>query len=376
VLDAVARVLVESVATRVHEVPVFIVTKLNVAPPATAVAVVVPVSAHVDVSVTTSVAPIPVTGIPLLSSIETMKEGRTVPAVAVADGSVVKPSLVGVDVATVIKALVTAGNPLSGESVSVAVRAQLVPVAMLTLLNVATPPAAGTLATVPATLHPADVEMVIVSTEPAPVVTTLPWVSSTETLNAGVKATPMVAFAGGAVVKAILLAPAALTATGGVLVPDVRPLVVESVAVKVYVPAVSITREEKVATPLTAATTLPVIDGLPLATRVMTSDEPAPVVSTALDASSTETATVDRPALEPAVAVEDGSPVKTSLFGAPAADAGEAATNARPANMRADVAPMATNDFIRVLKERWPTLRFAEFIIGFPPLHFPSGLNA
>src|SRR5665213_2511315 len=58
------------------------------------------------------------------------------------------------------------------------------------------------------------------------------------------------------------------------------------------------------------------------------------------------------------------------------ADAGATATNARPASMRADVAPMATNDFIRVLKERWPTLGFAEFIIGFPPLHFPSGLNA
>jgi hypothetical protein len=59
-----------------------------------------------------------------------------------------------------------------------------------------------------------------------------------------------------------------------------------------------------------------------------------------------------------------------------AADAGETAANARPASIRADIAPMATNDFIRVLKERWPTSRFAEFIIGFPPLHFPSGLNA
>jgi hypothetical protein len=77
----------------------------------------------------------------------------------------------------------------------------------------------------------------------------------------------------------------------------------------------------------------------------------------------------------PAVVVEAGSVVKTRWVAA-AADAGDTATKARPATARAVVAPIATNDFIRVLKERWPTLRVAEFIIWFPPLHFPSGLNA
>src|SRR5487761_954147 len=100
-LVAVVRVLVASVATSEQVTPVFIVAKVNVATPATAVAVVVPERAQVDDSVTTSIEPVPeVITMPLLSSIETAKEGRIAPAVTVADGSVVKPNLLGVFVAT------------------------------------------------------------------------------------------------------------------------------------------------------------------------------------------------------------------------------------------------------------------------------------
>jgi hypothetical protein len=175
VLDAVAMILVESVATRVQTVPVLIASAVNVATPAIAATVVVPISVHVDVITTTSVSPVlAVIGIPLLSSIETAKEGRIAPAVAAAEGSVVKPTLLGVVVATLIAALVTGANEVSGASVSVAVRAHVVPAEMSTALNVAPPPLAVAVS-VPPTVHPADpVEIAIVSTEPVPEVTRLP----------------------------------------------------------------------------------------------------------------------------------------------------------------------------------------------------------
>lgn len=174
-LVAVVRVRVASAAIKVHEAPVLIANALKVATPATATALVVPSSVHADVMVTVSVEPVPeATVMPLLSSIDTAKDGKTTPAVALADGAVEKPTLTGVDDATVIAALITGVNTLSGERVSVAVSAQLVPVAMLTLLNVATPLTAAT-PSVPATLHPAEaVVMLIVSTAPVPVVTTFP----------------------------------------------------------------------------------------------------------------------------------------------------------------------------------------------------------
>jgi hypothetical protein len=107
VLVAVAKVLVESVATRVQVAPVLIVTAVNVATPLTAATVVVPVRVHVDVSAMTSVEYGAVTSTtPLLSLTDTAKEGSTVPALADAGGSVVKTTWVGtVDAKVTVVAL-------------------------------------------------------------------------------------------------------------------------------------------------------------------------------------------------------------------------------------------------------------------------------
>jgi len=198
VLVAVVSALVESVAISVHEPAESIVAALNVATPAKAAAERVPPSLQADVSDTVSVAPMPdVMTTPLLSSTETAKVVRAVPAAAVAGGSGVKATRVGVVVATEIAALTMAGNEPSVESVAVSV--QLVPVVMSTVVKVATPAAATSLS-VPPNAHPAvAVEMTIVSVAPAPEVLTFPDASSTETLN-DVRATLNVAFVGGTVV--------------------------------------------------------------------------------------------------------------------------------------------------------------------------------
>jgi hypothetical protein len=133
---------------------------------------------------------------------------------------------------------------------------------------------------------------------------------------------------------------------------------VVSVAVNVHEDPTLIDIPVKVATfdPFVVWLVVPVVNGHVEATLMLSPDAAAVTVKLKV---------------VPACAVA----VPPNVSGA-SADAGDTATNARPASIRADVAPMATNDFIRVPKERWPTLRFAEFIIGFPPLHFPSGLNA
>jgi hypothetical protein len=96
VLVAVARVLVVSVATNWQLVPLLIVTAVNVATPPMAWTLVVPVSVHAETSEITSVEYGVVTSTaPLLSSTDTVKVGRTVPALAVAGGSLVKPTWVG-----------------------------------------------------------------------------------------------------------------------------------------------------------------------------------------------------------------------------------------------------------------------------------------
>jgi hypothetical protein len=97
---------------------------------------------HVEVITTVSVAPVPdVIGIPLLSSTETAKAGRTTPAEAVAEGSVVKATLLGVVVATVTVAVAAVSPPVV---VSFADRTQLVPLVNVTELKDTAP-----LATVP-----------------------------------------------------------------------------------------------------------------------------------------------------------------------------------------------------------------------------------
>lgn len=170
-------------------------------------------------------------------------------------------------------------------------------------------------------------------------------------------ATPSVAFAGGAVVKINFEALAGVTVNTSVpCAPLSAPVV--SVAVNVHEDPTLIDIPAKVATsdPFVVWLVAPVVNGHVEATLMLSPDAAAVTVKLKV---------------APACAVVAPPNVNAAI-----AEAGDTATNARPANIRADVAPMATNDFIRVPKERWPISWFAEFIIGFPPLHFPSGLNA
>ena len=302
VLEPVARVLVMSVATNTQAVPVLMVTVVNVATPPTAVAVKVPDSVHDDVRTTPSVDPVPeVIGTPLLSSTETAKGARTLPATALVGGSVENPSFVGVFEATFTGATATV-KPVSPAVVSDAVKVQLeVPAVKVTPVKVATPVPATALA---ATLkvHPADDVTTIVSPDPVPVALTFPYWSSTETLNVPI-ATPIVAAVGGAVEKASLTAAAGVTVIAG-LVTVVTPPVETSAAVSVqFVPVVMVTALN-VAIPATAAT-----DVVPVSVQfevmAMVSVEPGPDVITAGVLSSTET-----PKLvsgDPALAVVGGN---------------------------------------------------------------------
>jgi hypothetical protein len=67
--------------------------------------------------------------------------------------------------------------------------------------------------------------------------------------------------------------------------------------------------------------------------------------------------------------------VATPVVLVTAAEAGDTATNARPATIRAVVAPSAAIDLAIDRRDRRPTWGFTKFFIGFPPLHDPSGSN-
>jgi hypothetical protein len=189
-LVAIANVLVESVATNWQVLPVFIVTAANVATPPTAVALVVPASVHADVNVTTSVEPVPdVTGMPLLSSIDTANEGRTVPAAIDDAGCVVNPTSAGAVVATFTATLVTVVLFV----LSVATSAQLVPA--VTVIVKAATPLVALIAPPPLKVQVDDA----IAMESALPVSMLPLVSSTDTLNMGI-ATLIVAVVAGTVV--------------------------------------------------------------------------------------------------------------------------------------------------------------------------------
>jgi hypothetical protein len=278
----------------------------------------------------------------------------------------VKPSPVGVFDTTLIAPLVTAVNALSGESVSVAVRVQLVPAEKLTAPKVATPAAAVTVS-VPASVHPADdVAIATVSRAPTPVVMTLPWESSTDTLKV-VNDTPMVAAVGGPVVYAILFAVLAAIGiaalTTGVNVSSGASV---SVAVRVQEPAVSMMMPVKVATAELAVWVVVPLLIVHDEVSAMVSDAPVPVAGLP-PPSSTVTTMFER--ATPAVP-DAGVVVKTKCVPA-AADAGETATNARPDTMRADVAPMAAMAFAMERMDLRPTLRFTKLFIGFPPFALP-----
>jgi hypothetical protein len=188
-------------------------------------------------------------GTVLLSSTETANEGRAVPATTVAAGWTVKPTSAGVFVATLTAALVIVAKPVSGASVSDAVRAQLEPLVIVSELKVATP-ALAVASVVPPRVH--EEVICIVSIDPVPVGTTLPNWSSTETLKVA-NATPIVPVVGGTVVYAILVAAVGVTATAA-LVAVVTPDVEVSDATRVQLVPVVIVTALNVASPATAAT--------------------------------------------------------------------------------------------------------------------------
>jgi hypothetical protein len=249
---------------------------------------------------------------------------RTAPTLAVAGGSVVKASLVAVFgfTATAVLAAV-----VRDREVSVAVRVQARALSMASALKVATP-ATAVAVTVPPRVH-AD-EIVMVSTAPVPVVSTLPNVSSTVTLNVA-RAAPSLAVVGGWVVNATLFAVLGLTVTA-VLVA-VASVVEVSVAVKVQEVPVSIASALNVAMPpLAVATVVP-----PRAhEEEMVTESVKSVVAGALVPSSIKTLNVARVA--PATVVVGGWVVKASLV-ACAADAGEAETKIKPVAKIVEHAP-------------------------------------
>jgi hypothetical protein len=211
----------------VQVVPLVIVTALKVATPPVAVTESVPPSVQVEVRAIVSVEPVPVAiRLPYWSSTETAKLASVAPAVVVAGGSTVKATLFAAAGVTVVAGLLVA--VIRVREVSVAVKVQIVPLVIATALKVATPPAAVT-ESVPVKVQ---VEVrAIVSAEPAPVVITLPYWSSTETAKLA-NVAPAVVVAGGSTVKITLLAGAALIVVAGVLVAVVRAREV-SVAVRV-----------------------------------------------------------------------------------------------------------------------------------------------
>jgi len=143
VLAAVVKVRDESVAVSVQEPVEVMVRALNVATPAAATALSVPLRVQPAdaVSAIVSVAPVPnVSTLPYMSSTETLKVARTAEATTVAGGCVVNTTFVAVPAVTVTPEL-TAVVRASVESVAVRVHG-LVPPSITTAPKVAMPEAA------------------------------------------------------------------------------------------------------------------------------------------------------------------------------------------------------------------------------------------
>jgi hypothetical protein len=197
-LTAVVRATVESVAVRVHGlVPPSITRAAKLATPPLATALVVPAKVQAEVITIVSVNPLVDAWLAAFSTF-TENDVTATPETAVAGGSGEKASFDSVAATIVTAALVTAGNELV---VSVAVRAQAAPAVIVTAAKVATPELARTVSVPPRVQPAVEVEIVTESLLPVPVVVTAPVLSSTETAKL-VRATPRVAFAGGAVVNA------------------------------------------------------------------------------------------------------------------------------------------------------------------------------
>jgi len=165
----------------------------------------------------------------------------------------------------------------------------------------------------------------------------------------------------------ILFAAAAVTVIVALVaaVNPVSPLVVSD-AVRVHAVPTVITTEVNVATAELAPTDVaPVRVHDEVMATVSDALEP---VAGALETSSIVTAKLERVA--PAVVVVLGPEVKARWVPTAAA-AGDTATNARPASIRADVAVTATRDFITDPRDRRPSLRFIKLLIRISAFALP-----
>ena len=165
----------------------------------------------------------------------------------------------------------------------------------------------------------------------------------------------------GVVVKPTFASVVGFTVTAE-LVSVVRFSVV-SVAMRVHeVPVLIATPVAKVATPATAAM-LSVPASVHVDVIVIVSVEEAPVVSTALVASSIDTEKLDNGA--PAVVGDVGLAVKTTLVGVPAAEAAVAVASKTPVAIRAEHAPREMTLRSVELSDR-PPLRVIDFSMAIP----------
>jgi hypothetical protein len=202
---------------------------VNVATPATAVAVT-GAAKHVELTVIESVEAEPVVStLPLASSTETLKAVIAVPVVnTAAGGATVKASFAGVPPLTNTAELEVAVITLFVESD--AIRMQLPTWLIDTALKDATPATSAT-----EVVPPTEQEELIAIVSVAPEAR-LPYWSSLDTLKS-VRATSAPPVAGGSVVNASLLAAAGVTVTFAVAV--VPPVVVVSTADNAHEPVLA-----------------------------------------------------------------------------------------------------------------------------------------
>jgi hypothetical protein len=168
---------------------------------------------------------------------------------------------------------------------------------------------------------------------------TAPAPFSTETAMFGVNTPPDTAAVGSTDVNPNFAAVVGYTAIAPLVTVKPASAPVLSVAVNAHeVPAV-IVRALNVATPEEAVTVSvpPSVHPAELVEMVIESVDPAPVVTTLLPESSTETERFDM--ATPKVAAEGGPDVYAIFAGVPAAEAGEAVTSSAPPTKRAEHAP-------------------------------------
>jgi hypothetical protein len=293
---------------------------VNVATPATAVAVT-GAAKHVELTVIESVEAEPVVStLPLASSTETLKAVIAVPVVnTAAGGATVKASFAGVPPLTNTAELEVAVITLFVESD--AIRMQLPTWLMDTALKDATPATSAT-----EVVPPTEQEELIAIVSVAPVAR-FPYWSSLDTLKS-VRATSAPPVAGGSVVNANLFAAAGVTG----MLCEIVPPVGESVATRLHEPVlapprmipVNATEDPEYGSVVVPPVTLQFVDvmtmlSVPDVPPLTVTLKPKPVFATAAP----------------------GRPVNPRVA---AAEAGSTPMNATPASTRAATDPSPTTD--------------------------------